>query len=131
MNGLQNQEPTSIRGVAQKKTSQRGLEQMSNPDIVNTDWLTQLLTDRFAPTCEKECHELHFGDDLERASAQVLAKFKENYKRLALELIGEKEKVPNTPNDYYQSTAYWKGRNQVRVEQTEKLMNQLNNMKGE
>ena len=70
--------------------------------------------------------ETEMIDEAELAINKI---FKENYKRLALDVIGEAE--PNKTKSEGMRMPRWVVRNVLRNEQTEKLMNQLNNMKGE
>lgn len=105
---------------------------MSNPDIEDTKWLDELvwnLVHTTSPSTTKR--GVMYYDTL----AQIQAKFKENYKRLAMELEDEPElteaEAYKTGQILYEYNRNVRVRNQLRKELRNKLNDQLNNMKGE
>lgn len=110
----------------------RKKQRMSNPDIEDTKWLDELvwnLVHTTSPSTTKR--GVMYYDTL----AQIQAKFKENYKRLAMELEDEPElteaEAYKTGQILYEYNRNVRVRNQLRKELRNKLNDQLNNMKGE
>jgi hypothetical protein len=103
---------------------------MSKPDIVDTDWLLDVFDNLRSGLCHcDDMSECNVCTSLMQAKDAIQAMFKENYKRLALELIGKHESGYRDGTGKRQSIQT--ARNNLRKEQDARLRKQLYNMKGE